>query len=130
MYKLTDLPTRPAIRLSAALGVFFLLLTGSVHVSAQAGNLDLSFNSTGYATTSVGTSDSQSNAIAVQADGKTVVAGWARGAATGQDFAVVRYNSDGSLDSTFDGDGKALIDISSTTNDIAYSVAIQATGRS
>lgn len=40
----------------------------------------------------------------IQADGKIVVAG-----SSGSNCAVVRYKSDGSLDTTFDGDGKLLL---------------------
>ncbi|HVE58784.1 MAG TPA: FG-GAP-like repeat-containing protein [Pyrinomonadaceae bacterium] len=47
---------------------------------------------------------SQSNALAIQTDGKIVVAGRSAG-----DLAVARLNSDGSLDSTFDGDGIAVL---------------------
>jgi uncharacterized delta-60 repeat protein len=43
-------------------------------------------------------------AIAQQADGKILVAGTAYMGATGADFAVVRFNPDGTLDTTFDGD--------------------------
>jgi uncharacterized delta-60 repeat protein len=42
---------------------------------------------------------------AVQADGKIVVAGHSSQAGTSFDFALARYNSDGSLDTSFDWDG-------------------------
>ena len=44
------------------------------------------------------------------------------------DFALVRYNTDGSLDTTFDGDGKVTTDIGSG-HDRAFSVAIQSDGK-
>ena len=46
--------------------------------------------------------------MALQADGKIVVAGVAAPAA--RDFALARYNADGTLDTTFDGDGKQTTD--------------------
>ena len=108
----------------------FALVIGIVPAHAQAGALDLSFNSTGFALTPVGSSDSQSNAVAVQADGKTVVAGWARGSTTGQDFAVVRYNADGSLDTSFDGDGKVTTSFGgSFVPETANAVAVQPDGK-
>ena len=70
------------------------------------------------------------NSVAVQADGKIVAAG---SAGTGgnppvaYDFALARYNRDGSLDSTFDGDGKVLTDFGGF--DRAFSIAIQSGAR-
>ena len=133
MYKSTDLPTRPATRLSAALGVFFLLLIGSVHVSAQAGAFDLSFNSTGYRYDGFGGGGEDSGqATAVQPDGKIVVVGYANNLpGTGRDFAITRYNSDGTLDATFGGgDGKVTTPIGpGAGTDIANAVAIQPDGK-
>ena len=61
--------------------------------------------------------------MAVQSDGKIVVGG-----AAGGDFALARYNADGSLDRTFSGDGKQTIDLGAG-NDAASDVAIQADGK-
>src|SRR4051812_27267790 len=61
--------------------------------------------------------------IAVQPDGKIVQAGNA-----GRAFGVARWLPDGSLDTSFDGDGKALIDFGDVNADGA-DVAIQADGR-
>src|SRR5262249_47344918 len=64
---------------------------------SSAGVLDAgSFSSNGVITTSIGT-DAKANAIAIQTDNKIVVAGYAFSAGVNQ-FAVVRYNTDGSLD--------------------------------
>ncbi len=50
-------------------------------------------------------------AVVVQPDGKIVVAGTAYRSAnfTPTDFALARYNTDGSLDTGFDGDGKVTV---------------------
>lgn len=64
--------------------------------------------------------------VAVQADGKIVAAGEAFVA--NQDFAVVRYNADGTPDITFGNSGVAIIPIG-TGNDTARSVAIDSQGR-
>ena len=68
------------------------------------GSLDTSFgpNGTGKVITPVGagTSGDIGQSVTIQADGKIVVAGYGSGSG-GIDFAVVRYNADGSLDTTF-----------------------------
>jgi uncharacterized delta-60 repeat protein len=51
----------------------------------------------------------------------------AAGEAGAVDFGVVRYNSNGSLDTSFDGDGKVTTDLS--LNDVAYSAQIQPDGK-
>lgn len=70
------------------------------------------------------------NAIAVQADGKIVVAGYADNA-TDSDFIIVRFNADGSLDTSFDSDGKLVysFNLGGTNNDIATGLAIQTDGK-
>ena len=74
------------------------------------------FGVDGKRVTDFGGADS-ANAIGVQAD-TIVVAG-----TTGGDFAVARYDDQGALDSTFDGDGKATTDFGGT--DSANAIAFQ-----
>src|SRR5262245_28590878 len=51
--------------------------------------------------------------LAIQADGKLVAAGLVRlQAGFGGDFGLVRYNTDGSLDTTFGNAGKVNTDLS------------------
>ena len=45
------------------------------------------------------------------------------------DFALVRYNSDGSIDTTFDNDGKVSTDLGLLTVDIAYGLVQQPDGK-
>jgi uncharacterized delta-60 repeat protein len=68
------------------------------------GDLDPSFSGDGKVTTTFGGSDVGS-ALALQGDGKLVVAGSTRGCGD-EDFALARYNTDGSLDTSFSGDGR------------------------
>ena len=91
------------------------------------GSLDLSFDGDGKVTTPIGTGSEQAYAVAIHSDGKIVVAGYSFIATSVIDFAVVRYNADGSLDTSFDGDGKVTTGVGTT--DIAYSVAIQSDGK-
>lgn len=76
------------------------------------GNLDPSFNGDGKVLTNfVGTVSDAGGAIAIDGFGKTVVAGTALegGFLIGKgQFAVARYNDDGSLDTTFGANGKVL----------------------
>jgi uncharacterized delta-60 repeat protein len=55
-------------------------------------------------------SDSQGNALALAADAKILVAGRIRGTNTGFDLAVWRFNTDGSLDTTYGGIGYVTYD--------------------
>jgi uncharacterized delta-60 repeat protein len=92
------------------------------------GSLDTTFDTDGKVTTDIGNANSQDTAVAVQADGKTVIAGYYQNPSTSFDFAVIRYNVDGSLDTTFDGDGKVTTALS-VNPDVANAVAIQADGK-
>lgn len=91
------------------------------------GSLDLSFNGTGQRTTDFVVGDDYGNAVAVQADGRIVVVGFAT-IGTDTDFAVARYNSDGTPDTTFNATGKVLTDIAGN-GDSALGVAIQGDGK-
>jgi uncharacterized delta-60 repeat protein len=66
-------------------------------------------------------------AVAIQGDGKIVAAGGAE-VSGADDFALARYNANGSLDPTFSGDGKVTTDFAGDS-DQAHAVAIQANGR-
>ncbi|MBH8576028.1 DUF4347 domain-containing protein, partial [Nostocaceae cyanobacterium CENA369] len=87
------------------------------------GTLDTSFDTDGKVTTNLGSTDI-AYSMAVQADGKILVAG-----KRGNDFALVRYNSNGSLDTSFDTDGQVTTDIGNATSDTAYSITLQTDGK-
>lgn len=92
------------------------------------GSLDTSFDGDGKLT--AGFFGDQIYDVAFQQDGKVVVAGNAFNLATGgSDFALARYNPDGSLDTTFDGDGKLTTDFGETSRDYAYALAMQQDGK-
>ncbi len=83
-------------------------------------DLDTTFNGTGALRFAFqGSSDTESaTAVAVQPDGKIVVAGtYAFNGTAATDFAVARFNNDGSLDTTFGNNGRATIDFSFVAND-------------
>jgi len=79
-------------------------------------------------TTPIGTSDDVGRKVLVQADGKIVVAGYSVGSPTGLDFAVVRYNANGTLDKTFGSDGKVTTDLGSV-DEGGWSAALQDDGK-
>ncbi len=89
-------------------------------------SLDLSFGTNGIVTTDFFGGQDRAEAIAIQPDGKIVVAGHATNVT--RDFAIVRYNLDGSLDSAFGILGKATSDITGNHDEIE-GVAVDATGR-
>lgn len=91
------------------------------------GNRDNSFGSGGIVTTKIGSGDDVANALAIQSDGKIVIAGNSNNGVK-TDFALVRYNADGSLDTSFGTGGKVITAIG-TYRESANSVAIQPDGK-
>jgi uncharacterized delta-60 repeat protein len=90
----------------------------------SSGTLDPAFSGNGKLTTDLSAGEDGAMAVAIQADGKIVAVGHANYAR----FAVVRYDTDGTPDATFGGDG--VVKTSFTPgSDIAYGVAIQPDGK-
>ncbi|MBK9481878.1 MAG: T9SS type A sorting domain-containing protein [Bacteroidetes bacterium] len=102
-----------------------ILFSIPVITNAQAGVLDHTFDNDGKVTTLIGDL-CEGNAVAIQSDNKIVVAGFAD--ISPYAFAAVRYNTDGSLDNSFDGDGKVTLKVG-TGNSRANAVAIQNDGK-
>ncbi|MBK8092785.1 MAG: choice-of-anchor D domain-containing protein [Verrucomicrobiaceae bacterium] len=92
------------------------------------GSLDTTFDTDGKVTTTIGTSTDTIRQIQLQNDGKIVAAGYANMPSVGDDFALARYNSDGSLDTSFDTDGKVTTTFGTST-DWAYGLDIQSDGK-
>ena len=82
------------------------------------GDPDNSFNGDGKATV-----QGSGQAVAIQPDGKVVVAG-----TSGGDFIIARFNDNGSLDSGFGSGGRAFIDFGAPL-DIANDLALQPDGK-
>lgn len=91
------------------------------------GSLDNSFDVNGILNTPVGNSSDAARAVAIQTDGKIVAAGYGY-SGTYSGFALVRYNGDGSLDTTFDGDGLVIKNLRGF-NDAAHAIALQSDGK-
>jgi uncharacterized delta-60 repeat protein len=105
----------------------FLCSTLPFQVTAADGDLDPTFGSGGKVTTDFSGSDNVAQAIALQPDGKIIAAGSA-GPYPLVDFALARYNGDGSLDSTFGSGGKVTTDFFGSV-DGANGVALQTDGK-
>ena len=87
--------------------VLLIIFSALFAADAQntAGSLDPTFGTGGKVTTDFFGDFDRVFAVAIQPDGKIVVAGNARNSLT-TDFALARYNPNGTLDATFDDDGK------------------------
>ena len=110
------------------LATAFVLITAIASIPSMAtavadGALDTTFDTDGKVTTAVAVGD-EGKAIAIQSNGKILVVGDDMA-----NFEIVRYNTDGSLDTTFDTDGKVTTDIGTSTTDTANAVAIQSDGK-
>lgn len=93
------------------------------------GTLDTTFDVDGVVTTAIGPNYDGATAVAVQADGRILVAGYSNYTdCNDSDFAIVRYNTDGTLDTTFGTAGKVTTSVSPYA-DQAYAVAIQSDGK-
>ena len=91
------------------------------------GSLDTSFGGDGKVTTDFTRFVDDGLAVALQPDGKIVMVGGAGFGGPNERFALARYNTDGSPDTTFGGDGKLTTDFSPYP-DVAFAVAIQGDG--
>jgi len=105
---------------------------GSIYQPALAryntnGSLDTSFGVSGVVLTNLGNSGAFLEDVTIQADGKIIVAGTTY-TTQGTAFLVMRYDVNGSLDSSFDGDGVSIVNVT-PYDDVAFSVAIQSDGK-
>jgi uncharacterized delta-60 repeat protein len=105
------------------------------------GTLDATFGTGGIVTTSIpgGTSLETGTSIALQSDGKLLLGGFTTAANGSSDFAIVRYNTDGTVDLTFGSNGFVITNIGTTpslvgglpqpSQDTVVTIAVQADGK-
>ena len=102
------------------------------------GTIDKSFGTNGTVRNYIASADTfidEAHSVAIQSDGKIVAAGWSEDpyAATPQAFALARYNSNGTLDSTFGSGGtvRVAVPLPGIPNEVglAYSVAALPDGK-
>ncbi|TML99050.1 MAG: hypothetical protein E6G02_14550 [Actinobacteria bacterium] len=104
-----------------------LSLALALGARAASGDLDATFGTGGKVTTDFAGDDDQANGVVAQSDGKLVAAGVAK-TSRSQDFALARYNPNGSLDATFGTGGKVTTDFAGD-DDQAFAVALQPDGK-
>src|SRR6266581_953502 len=118
-----------SLAISAAAIMLVFSASGQM-AQAAGGDLDPTFGNGGQVTTDFNHSTDIANAVALQPDGKLVVVGqtYKNNDYTGEDFAVARYNTDGTLDTTFGVNGKVRTDFPGLAA-VASSVVIQPDGK-
>ena len=105
-----------------------LLIFGIIATaSAFAASLDTSFGSNGTVTTAVGSGNDLAQAVAIYPDGRIIAAGYAFNG-NNNDFALVRYMPNGTIDFSFGISGIAMIPVG-TSEDEAFSCVIQPDGK-
>src|SRR5687768_13046389 len=126
--------TRTYRLISAPMLALLALLFGATSITAAPGDLDPTFGNGGIVITNRHNANGNGNnlyaalAMAIQPDGKIVVVGEGfTSASDSWDFAVVRYNPDGSLDNSFGG-GIVNTPVGNS-QDRPHSVAIQTDGK-
>src|SRR5262245_41731809 len=89
------------------------------------GTLDRTFGGSGTVITSL---VGKALGVQIQRDGKVLAGGYSM-AGSSDDFTVVRYNADGTLDSSFGSKGKAITGISTGSGDLGEAMVLQADGK-
>jgi uncharacterized delta-60 repeat protein len=91
------------------------------------GTTDTNFGNGGTVLTEVGSFSDYALSLALQPNGKILVAGASENG--NYQWFVQRYNSDGSLDSTYGDKGVRFVNFGSGTNEYAYAIALDSSGR-
>lgn len=125
-------PDRPAPQRVQAASVALLAMGGLLCNAAIAadGDLDPTFGTGGFAVTGItGAGFELPAKPVVLANGKILVcSNVASGGPSGTDFFVARFNANGTLDASFDFDGKVTIDFDSRS-DGCNALAVQSDGK-
>jgi uncharacterized delta-60 repeat protein len=129
---IADVAVQPNGRI-VAVGDSWTLGTGEDHFALaryrKSGALDSGFGSAGRVTTDFGLQASAAHAVAVQPDGKIVVAGVAGGGSTGAEIALARYDAGGALDPSFGSGGRVLTDLGGGSFEAAFAMVLQPDGK-
>ena len=126
----SDIITQPdnKILLSASCTANFSFYSFCIMRANVNGTFDTSFNGTGYVVTNIsGTSATNGlTGLALQNDGKIIAVGSSAVSGTAR-LAIIRYNSNGSLDSSFGTNGSVLANVGN--NDQGIKVLVQPDGK-
>ena len=95
------------------------------------GTLDTTFETSGNVIQPSVSSSDNGQSLAIQPDGKILLGGVCDIGSNKEinDFCIARFNSDGTLDTTFGSSGKVIQNIGSFYGDLGYSLAIQPDGK-
>ncbi len=113
-------------KIESILTILLLMIVNFIGIS-QSGVLDNTFATDGKLTTSIDGAGNEVNSVVIQNDGKIVFGGATYTDFTTYNFALVRCNSDGSLDPSFGIDGKVITYMDGNT--VGNSLAIQDDGK-
>jgi uncharacterized delta-60 repeat protein len=108
------------------IGIWVLFVFAGVFPAQAVSRLDTSFGLNGRVAVELGVKNS-AHAVVVQPDGKIVVAG-SSSKGTALNFSLLRFNKDGSLDTTFNEDGSIQTSVS-IGDDEALALALLSDGR-
>ncbi len=94
------------------------------------GSPDPEFHGDGIVTVPINNENDGIRSITLQPDGKILMGGYVHsGIPGGSDLAVVRLNTNGIPDNTFDNDGVAIMPIFSENSEYIYSIDLQPDGK-
>lgn len=122
--------SRPYFSVARLSGTVIALFLGAHIAHAAGGDLDSTFGRGGKVFTDFNHTTDIAYTVAVQPDGKLVVVGttYANNDFSGEDFAVARYNPNGTLDTTFGNGGRVTTDFPGLAA-VASAVVIQPDGK-
>jgi uncharacterized delta-60 repeat protein len=92
------------------------------------GTLYTGFDTDGWVITTFSYSNG-GGPVLIQPDGKILLGGVRLSPTSDFDFTILRYNTDGTLDTSFDGDGVAVLPVSGSSNDVLINTALQPDGK-
>ena len=116
-----------SIRRTLAFLAAAVVIAWSTLASAQAGTLDPTFGTGGIFSTNFTQTGAADNAIAIQSDGKIIVGGLVPN--SNGDAALIRLNTNGTLDTSFGNGGVVTSSFGLTDGAIVFGIAIQPNGQ-
>ncbi len=94
------------------------------------GTLDSTFGTSGGVTTPIGGGSLRFSALLIQPDGKLILVGFhTPGGPNARDILLLRYDANGALDTTFDGDGIVRSDLTLNGTEEAYDAVLLSSGK-
>jgi uncharacterized delta-60 repeat protein len=130
-FRLIGRPLRTALTAFAGMIIVQIIIFAGESF-AQHSLLDPTFDGDGKVFTQFLATNNKVNNAVLQPDGKYLVVGSASAGASAPlnvQAAIVRYNPDGSLDTSFDGDGKLTVVVNSSFTSRIWAAALQTDGK-